>query len=55
MSKSASPNAEDLMRELIDESQLTKWQRKRLVWRIRWNLFWYKVGKILRIWRRHKK
>lgn len=55
MSKSASPNAADLMRELIDELHLSKWQRKRLVWMVRWDWFWYKMYKRLRVWRRYKK
>lgn len=46
MSKSALPNAEDLMRELIDESHLSKWQIKRLVWRVKWEMWKYKKDKI---------
>ena len=45
MSKPASPNAEDLMRELIDELHLTKWQRKRLVWMVKWEMWKYKKDK----------
>ena len=55
VNKPISPNAANLIRELIDELHLTKWQRKRIVWRVRWNLFWYKVGKRLRLWGWHKK
>ena len=46
MSKPASPNAEDLMRELIDELHLSEWQRKRLAWMVRWEMWKYKKDKI---------
>ena len=55
MSKSTSPNAADLMRELFDELHLSKWQRKKVVWRVKWDWFWYKVDKKPRVWRRRKK
>lgn len=45
MSKSASPNAEDLMRELIDKLHLSEWQRKRLMWIVKWEMWKYKRDK----------
>lgn len=45
MSKSTSPNAADLMRELFDELHLSKWQRKKVVWRVRWEMWKYKKDK----------
>ena len=45
MSKSTSPNAADIIRELIDESHLNKWQRKRLVWMVKWEMWKYKKDK----------
>lgn len=45
MSKPISPNAANLIRELIDELHLTKWQRKRIVWRVRWEMWKYKRDK----------
>lgn len=55
MSKITSLNAADLICELIDELHLTKRQKKMIVWRCKWEWFWYKVNKRLRVWRRHKK
>lgn len=53
MSKPASPNVEDLMRELFDELHLSKWQIKRLAWIVKWDLWKYKRDR--KKYERHKK
>ncbi len=45
VNKPTSPTAEDLMCELINSLHLTKWQRKRLVWRVKWEMWKYKRDK----------
>lgn len=32
-------NMKDLMQDLINSLHLTKWQRKRIVWRVRWEMW----------------
>lgn len=38
-------NMKDLMQDWINSLHLTKWQRKRLVWRVKWEMWKYRKDK----------